>query len=153
MADRIGRVTPRESIEHECRRRGRDDVVDGCVRLVEGQPADEADAAVLAALAPNGGPAKFLDGRPHDDDYWLRVWGMRGLLWALAVGEVDAAARDAVLLGLGDEHWRVREMAAKVSARHRVGDALPTLAALRDDPVPRVRTAAARAVAVLTDGA
>jgi hypothetical protein len=34
-------------------------------------------------------------------------------------------------------------MAAKVVARHRVGGALEAVAALRDDPVPRVRAAAA----------
>ena len=41
-------------------------------------------------------------------------------------------------------------MAAKVIAAHRVGDALDAVAALRDDPVERVRTAAARAVTLLT---
>ena len=49
-----------------------------------------------------------------------------------------------------DEAWRVREMAAKVIARHRVGDALDAVAALRADPVQRVRAAAARAVTRLT---
>jgi hypothetical protein len=45
-------------------------------------------------------------------------------------------------------------MAAKVIARHRVGDALDAVAGLRTDPVPRVRAAAARAVVILTaDGA
>ena len=77
--------------------------------------------------------------------YWLRVWAARGLLYAWddqAVGSVAAA--------LDDESWRVREMAAKVAARHGLGDLVTGLAGLRDDPVPRVRTAATRAVAVLT---
>jgi HEAT repeat protein len=41
-------------------------------------------------------------------------------------------------------------MAARVAARHQVGDAVPRLAELRDDPVPRVRQAATRALATLT---
>jgi hypothetical protein len=41
-------------------------------------------------------------------------------------------------------------MAVKVVARHVLGDALPAVAELRDDPVPRVRAAAGRAVAVLS---
>lgn len=137
-------LTPRESIEAECARRGRDAVVAGCVALVGGAAAD-ADPGLLLALA---GPAahKFLDGGEHDDLYWLRVWGARGLLWAW-----QDRASGALRAALGDEHWRVREMAAKVAARHLVGDALDPLTALRDgDPVPRVRAAAERAVAALT---
>ncbi len=41
-------------------------------------------------------------------------------------------------------------MAAKVIARNRVGDALAAVAALKDDPVPRVRSAADRAVMILS---
>ena len=41
-------------------------------------------------------------------------------------------------------------MAAKVVAAHRVGQALDAVAAIRDDPVPRVRVAAERAVVLLT---
>ena len=41
-------------------------------------------------------------------------------------------------------------MAAKVIARHRVGDALPAVTALRNDDVPRVRSAAERAIVALT---
>ena len=59
-------------------------------------------------------------------------------------------ATDAIIGALGDHAWRVREMAAKVVAAHRVGRALDAVAALRDDPVPRVRAAAERAVVLLT---
>jgi HEAT repeat protein len=62
----------------------------------------------------------------------------------------DDNAADAVIAALADEAWRVREMAAKVVARRRLGDALTVVAALQQDPVPRVRAAAARALAVLT---
>lgn len=46
-----------------------------------------------------------------------------------------------------DPYWRVREMAAKVVARHVVADALEAVGLLCEDPVPRVRAAAERAVA------
>jgi hypothetical protein len=41
-------------------------------------------------------------------------------------------------------------MAAKVVARHLVGEATATVAELRDDPVPRVRKAAERALVRLS---
>jgi hypothetical protein len=103
------------------------------------------DDALLLAL---GGPAaaKFFDGRVHHDHYWWRVWGARGLLWAW-----DDVAAGAVVTALGDESWRVREMGLKVVARHLVGEALAAAAGLRQDPVPRVRAAAERAVVLLTE--
>lgn len=135
-------VTPRESIEAECARRGRQAVVDGCARLITG---GEGDTALIVAL---GGPAArgLLDaGLPESQLYWLRVWGARGLLWVW-----DDSALGALRFALEDEAWRVREMAVKVVARHRLGDTLASVAALQDDPVPRVRAAASRAVTVLT---
>lgn len=97
-------LTPRESIEAECVRRGKDEVLRACVDLILGQ---DVDPALFAAL---GGPGatKFLDGNPHDDRYWLRVWGTRGLLWAW-----DDTAMSAIDVALHDEAWRVREMALK----------------------------------------
>ena len=78
------------------------------------------------------------------NQYWLRVWGARGLLW-----NWDPRAVDPIRTALGDDAWRVREMAAKVVARHLVDDVQPDVAALVDDPVPRVRAAASRALALL----
>jgi hypothetical protein len=43
-------------------------------------------------------------------------------------------------------------MALKVVARHRLDDALETVASLRDDPSARVRAAAARALVRLAEG-
>jgi hypothetical protein len=135
-------VTPRQSIEAECARRGQQAVVAGCSCLIQG---DDADPALIIAL---GGPParRLLDSDPRSDQrYWLRVWGIRGLLWAW-----DDSALDAVLLALRDPAWRVRELAAKVAARHRLGDTLPALVDLRNDSVPRVRAAVSRAIAMLT---
>jgi HEAT repeat protein len=116
-------------------------VVNGCVRLVLG---DTADTRLISVL---GGPSSAwpLDTGKEELRYWFRVWGARGLLWAW-----EDSALEAIITATGDEAWRVREMAAKVIARHLVGDALAAVAALRDDPVPRVRAAAIRAVARLT---
>jgi hypothetical protein len=134
-------MTPQQSIEAECGRRGATAVIDGCVRLIEGR---DVDADLLLAL---GGPAarKFLGGVDHADRYWLRVWGLRGLLWTW---HDNAAA--AVSAALSDESWRVREMAAKVVAKRSIGDAMSAVALLRTDPIPRVRAAAERAVRLLT---
>jgi len=142
-------TTPRQSIEAECAHQGATAVIAGCVRLIHGK---DTDAGLILAL---GGPAanRFLDGRSHNDRYWLRVWGLRGLLWAWddsAEPAIRKAVQKAVRKALVDESWRVREMAAKVISKHTIGDAMAAVAALRDDPVARVRTAAERAVRLLS---
>lgn len=73
------------------------------------------------------------------------VWAARGLLYAW-----EERATPAIIQAATDEAWRVREMAAKVIARHAVDDALTAVAGLQHDPVPRVRAAAERAVMILT---
>ena len=133
---------PRASIEAECARRGRAEVVAGCRALLRGE---EVDHPLVVAL---GGPAAsaYAPGMPpRDDVYWLRVWAARGLLWSW-----DDAALPELASATYDEHGRVRERAMKVVARHRVDDLLDEAVRLREDPVPRVRAAAERAVATLT---
>jgi hypothetical protein len=132
--------TPRQSIEAECARRGKDGVVTGCIDLLAGR---ESDPDLVVALGGPGAPRVIIG---ENKQYWLRVWATRGLLWAW-----DDIATDSVIAATGDEHWRVREMACKVVARHHVGDALAAAAELRNDPVPRVRSAATRAVVLLTE--
>lgn len=134
-------MTPRQSIERECVRRGKEEVVAACRGLIRRDPVDPQ---LVLAL---GGPAAdtFLDGQPHASTYWLRVWGLRGLLWAW-----DDTALPELRLALDDEAWRVREMAFKVITRHLLGDLVPDAAAASDDPVPRVRQAAHRALTHLT---
>jgi hypothetical protein len=142
-------TTPRQSIEAACAARGTASVVDDCVALIGGA---EADPALVQAL---GGPlaSRYLDA-PADQRYWLRVWGARGLLWALSAPggppSDDPRIGAAIIGALGDEHWRVREMAARVVARHRIEDAQPAVVALLTDDTPRVRVAAARALRLLT---
>jgi len=137
------KLTPRQSVEQECGRRGTAQVVAGCVGLLAGR---DADVALVHAL---GGPAAGSVLGPHprrDQRYWLRVWAARALLYAW-----DDSAQDAVLAALADEACRVREMAAKVVARRQLGEGVRAVASLQhDDPVPRVRAAAAKATAVLT---
>jgi HEAT repeat protein len=140
---------PRERIAAACAERGVSVVVADCLTLM----ADgEADPALLLAL---GGPdaPRYLDG-PPDQRYWLRVWGTRGLLWALDIAGApppdDPLVTAAVSLALGDERWRVREMAAKVAARHRIDGAQPAIVPLLTDEIPRVRHAASRALRLLT---
>ena len=138
-------LTPRQSVEIECVRRGTAQVVAGCVALLQGQ--DVEDDFILALGGP-GAHRVLDDGPERRNQYWRRVWGARGLLYAWT----DEAA-GAILAALADEHWRVREMAAKVVAKRRIGAALDPVAALRSDPVPRVRAAAERATVLLTAAA
>jgi hypothetical protein len=124
----------------ECARRGQGAVVGGCAALLTG---GTADVPLITVLGGPGAPWALADPDAHG--HWFRVWAARGLLWAY-----EDAAGPAVVAGLRDEQWRVREMCAKVVARHLVGDAFAAVLPLRADPVPRVRAAADRAVARLT---
>ncbi len=133
-------MTPKARIEAACREHGKEYVVRGCLDLLRG---GEVGTDLLRVLA--GGSTEWFLSSGDESRYWLRVWGARGLLWAW-----DDNATEVIVKALGDEHWRVRELAAKVCARHAVDDALETLLAIRDDEIPRVRAAAARAVQMLS---
>ncbi len=138
----VWELTPKQSIELECARRGRAQLVAGCIGLLRGEDVD--DDLVIALGGPQA--QDILDaGSPQVHRYWLRVWGARGLLHAYG-----DEAEDSVIAALADQHWRVREMAAKVVARHQVGAALTAVAELSGDPVARVRAAAGRATVLLT---
>ncbi len=134
---------PRRSVEALKARYGHQAVVGGCLDLLAGR---EVDGHLVLGLG--GPPARWaVVGGTPGPDYWLRVWALRGLLWLW-----DDAATKAVVTSLSDEAWRVREMGAKVVARHVLESALPSVAALQRDPVARVRQAAARAVMRLSSG-
>ncbi len=138
-------ITPRQSIAAACAKRGSEAVVSGCVAILGG---DLRDTELVVAL---GGPSAELllsGGSRADLATWTRVWATRGLLWA--ADPTATTATPALATALTDESWRVRELAAKVVARHRLDDLLGSVLALRDDPIPRVRAAAHRAVVALT---
>ena len=92
-------------------------------------------------------------GGPHADGilagapslYWPELWGARALNYVWS----DAAA-PAVIAGLGNQAWRVREMCAKVAALRSIA-APEALTALTKDDHARVRAAAARALAASGD--
>ncbi len=134
--------TPRQRVERLCASRGESAVVSGCVALLQRASA-ELDAELVVALG--GPPARWaLTGEPSGPDYWLRVWAARGLIYAW-----DVEAVPAVLGALGDEAWRVREMAAKVVAHRRLEDGLELVGGLQADENARVRAAASRALIAL----
>lgn len=125
---------------------GRRRFVDVCVALLAG--ADRT-AYVSELRHLTGHP--WADDDPVRDpsvwkDYWVRTWGARGLLYCW-----DDAATDAVVTGLSDEHYRPAEMCLKVAARYDVAGAGPGALALTSHGLPRVRAAAARALAVVGD--
>jgi hypothetical protein len=152
--DRSASLTPRQRVAAECASRGGGAVIAGCVALLGGR-ADEVDDGLITVLGGKAARHVLDGGEGGRSGHWPRIWAARGLLhaWDDRVVEADATADTvtAALIGaMGDDAWRVREMAAKVVARHRVGGALDAVAALRDDPAARVRAGAARAVVVLT---
>lgn len=136
------RMTPRRSVEAECARRGKPAVISGCIDLLEGREADDD-----LVLALGGAPAEYVltGGAGGKDGYWPRVWAARGLLHAW-----DERAAAAIIRAAADDAWRVREMAAKVVARHQADEALSAMVVLQGDHVARVRSAARRALAALT---
>ena len=125
---------------------GRDRFVEVCVDLLGG--ADRTSyVPELRYLTGHS----WEDGDPVRDpavwrDYWVRTWGARGLLYCW-----HDAATDAVVAGLGDEHYRPAEMCLKVAAKHDVAGAGPGAAALARHELPRVRANAVRTLGVVGD--
>ena len=129
-------MTPKWSIESECERRGRDNVIHDCIAILNGRGVEDDFLRVI------GGPSaeNVLEGRDGGIDvYWPRVWAARGLLHVW-----DDVATDAIITATTHAAWRVREMSAKVIARHHVGSAIDAVVILLDDENARVRASAAR---------
>jgi hypothetical protein len=98
----------------------------------------------LVEILGGAGAKEVLAGRWDGPlGYWVRTWTLRAFLYAW-----DPITVEVVIRALGDEHWRVREMACKVLAKRKVADpeAERALTARLDDGIPRVREAAARAL-------
>jgi hypothetical protein len=131
-------TTPRKSIEAAHKRLGTHKFVDGCLALLDGRGADPQ-----LILALGGRPARWAAGFDEvpGPEYWLRVWAARGLLYVW-----QDRAKQPILHAMGDDAWRVREMALKVAIRHGIRPPARTIRRLREDPNARVRAAAMRAV-------
>lgn len=142
IATRWGK-TPRESIEDECRRVGTPRVVERCVSILRD---GDVDVETLRALAGPAVEPILRGGEGGLDGYWPRVWAMRSFLYAW-----NPTAVDVVIRGADDDAWRVREMSAKVVARHQLIDAFEAMGRLRDDDVARVRAASERALVRLLE--
>lgn len=110
--------------------------VERAVGLLEGRNEGEEVLLYVGGRHAQG----ILDGAPAL--YWPEVWGARTLLHVW-----DDSAASAVLRGVNNRAWRVREMCLRVCAERGLGDdaLLPSLT----DENPRVRAAAARAVALV----
>jgi len=149
LASLIAR-SPSERMVELASQIGQDDAADWCAGLLDGS---------IAFDDPRRPPIHWLGGRhaaalqlKHgaawgEQDHWPRVWAARGLLYVWRPGP---RSESAVLAGLRDRAWRVREMSAKVARRHKVAAAEPRLVALLDDPRQRVRAAAEAALTSLT---
>ncbi len=133
-------MSPRARTLLLARRIGSDAVADWCAELLTGAVAHKD--ATRPSINWLGGRHAAAD---PGQDYWFRVWAARGLLYVWA-----PTAETAVLAGLHDPAWRVREMCAKVVRRRALRRAEPVLAHLLDDRVARVRAAAESALTEIT---
>lgn len=125
---------------------GRVEFVRRCVDLLLTMSWDDEPELLSYLGGPVRGP-RFVELGVGKEGYWLRVWPLRALLYTW-----DDAAGGAVVAALADEHWRVREMAAKVAVRRGLAEAADPAARLAADPVVRVRAAAARVLAEVGEG-
>ena len=140
-ADEVA-ARPVERVESLVALVGADAVVDWCTGLLRG--GDWTDPALPALDWIGGRSSASMVDKALALDYWPRVWAARALLHAYR-----PQAEPAVVRGLSDESWRVREMCAKVVRAHEVGSAADDLGLRCADEVPRVRAAAVRALAVV----
>ncbi|BBY26986.1 HEAT repeat domain-containing protein [Mycolicibacterium sediminis] len=143
MPGRIWQTTPQRSVERECQGRGRIPFAEACCRMLDG---DDSDPGLIVALGGPPGQALIDRGLPPHLRYWLRVWAARGLFWAW-----DDLALPQLIEAGEDEHWRVREWVGKIAGRYALPRTREVLERLVHDDVPRVRTAAVRALGVLGD--
>jgi hypothetical protein len=110
------------------------EVVELAIALLAGYNVGEEFLLVAGGPHAQG----LIDGAPPL--YWPEVWGARVLLHAW-----NDSATDAVLAGLQNQAWRVREMCCRVTATRKL-DGATYLRELLTDDTARVRAAAARAL-------
>jgi hypothetical protein len=136
-------------IEELAQRLGPDAFAAVCVDLMGGAPRTDHLDALPWLTGHDWAPGQPVHDPTVWKDHWLRSWGARGLLhvWVDPAGRATAA----VVAGLGDPEWRPAEMCLKVVAAHDVAGAGDGAARLAGHALPRVRAAAARALAVVGD--
>jgi hypothetical protein len=118
---------------------GRRGLMDRCVRLY--REMDWGDEPELMSYLAGRAGLRWVALGFGTQGYFVRTWALRAMLYAW-----DQCASATVIDALADEHWRPREMALKVVAKRPVDGDVDAVAKLRDDPVPRVQTAARRAL-------
>ncbi len=144
------RGTPAERVAEACGRWGDDEVVRRCAALLRLAPGDPVTGDLLDVAAVLGGLRDrdwLAGGKPPGNSYWARAWAARALRYVWS----DSASA-AIVQALDDDHWRVREMSAKVAGNYEVADSGDRLASLTCDGVPRVRKAAVLALAGVGEG-
>ena len=124
-------------IEAAATRYGADEVVSRAIALMAGANAGEDFLLYVGGRHAQG----LLDGAPPL--YWPELWGARALLHVW-----NASAVPAIIAGLENQAWRVREMAARVALERELHVATK-MVELTTDEVPRVRAAAVHALAVI----
>lgn len=132
--------TPASRVSDAIATLGETEVVERAIALLAGFNVGEEFLIIAGGTHAKG----ILDGAPPL--YWPEVWGARVLLYAW-----NDTAVDAVLAGLQNRAWRVREMCTRVAVAH----SLPAAELLRElltDDTARVRAASARALGALGDG-
>ena len=133
--------TPASRVADAISSLGEDGVVERAIALLAGFNVGEEFLLVAGGTHAQG----LLDGAPPL--YWPEVWGARVLLYAW-----NDTAADAVLAGLQNQAWRVREMCCRVAAARGL-PAVEYLHELLTDDTARVRAAAARALGAVGSGA
>jgi hypothetical protein len=112
-------------------------LVQRAVGLLEGRNEGEDVLLYLGGRHAEG----ILRGAPSL--YWPEVWAARALMQVW-----DDSAASAVLTGVENRAWRVREMCLKVCAVRKLGSASVLKRRLTDENA-RVRAAAALAIAAI----
>jgi hypothetical protein len=138
------REHPSEIIRAACAEHGKDEVIDWCVALLTGEvrPEDAFGPELVSKLKWVAGP--MVGGWSKLDPvnfYWVRVWAARAFLYVWRDDVVDA-----LLVAADDPAWRVREHVARITAQRELGQLVDALLPMLDHELPRVRTAAVRAI-------
>lgn len=141
-------MQPRERVEVACARWGTKEVLrraGEALRSAPDRPAEGATRELAVLLGQREHDPSWLEGRTSGHGYWARVWCCRALLYVWD----DDLTLD-VVHALGDDGWRVREMALRVVVLREIACA-DVLDALVVDDVPRGLVAAARAIGAVGD--